>query len=518
MSKEDFFSKLNIKDYDNQLEDILEGKSFSEGTKNILLNILYKMETDYEDYKKVKVQVASKKELLEEIIEIVQNNCNEIELIRPKLNERTKLGDEKYIVENDKIISYPNEKIVFYALNRLKKTRFILNNKYTIIKEPMEVLLNQGYIMDKDEILRDFDGWTWNIVQEEIENYIYNLLYQNIKILLGNDFLQTAMKYNEEFDFIAEFENILNEFNDEDKKNNIPQLMYQIAILENIKDDKEKKDDILHIKSELEDELIQLNNKKEYLQKIANSKKIIGKNIKDIDEKLNNNKLLRRCFVEENKYLSESQRIFSLSEYSEILQEKRKNLLQELEQYSQIMKPLNFVKRKNEIAKKCELLNDINFDIECNEEINAKLIELQKEFLNVLDEKFKNIQSKKEIIEYIYLFRYYKLIYVNKEQQIKDLVELTDKIRITEKHLITKACKLKAMNILCQDIENNYELVSKILSYNIIDLEDVSLEFKKHDKNIVLDIYDDNVLEDSIIYDNNEELSVKFNKKIKLFN
>lgn len=520
MSKEDFFSKLNIKDYNNQLEDILEGKSFSEGSKNILLNILYKMETAYDDYKKVKVQVESKKELLEEIIEIVQNNCNEIELVKPKLNEKTKLGDEKYIVEKskNKIMSYPNEKTVFYALNRLQKNQFVLNNKYTIIKEPMETLLNQGYIIDKDEILRDFDGWTWNIVQEEIENYVYNILYQNIKILLGNSFLKTAMKPDETFDFIAEFENKLNEINNEGKQTNIPKLIYQIAILESIKNDDEKKDNILNVKLELEKELTQLNNKKEYLQKIANSKKIIGKNIKDIDEKLNNNKLLRRCFVEENKYLSESQRIFSLSEYTEILQKKRENLLQELEQYSQLMKPMNFVKRKNEITKKYELLNEINFDAKYSEEINKKLIELQKNFLNLLNEKFKNIQSKKEIIDYIYLFRYYKLIYLNKEQQIKDLEELKDEIQKTEKHLITKACKLKAINILCQDIESNYELVSKILSYNIIDLEDVGLEFKKHDKNIILDIYDDNVLEDSIIYDNNEELNVKFNKKIKLFN
>ena len=64
MSKEDLFSKLNIKDYNNQLENVLENKTFSEGTKNILLNILYKIETAYDDYKKVKVNVNSKKELL----------------------------------------------------------------------------------------------------------------------------------------------------------------------------------------------------------------------------------------------------------------------------------------------------------------------------------------------------------------------------------------------------------------------------------------------------------------------
>ena len=102
MDKEDLFSKLNIKDYNNQLENILENKSFSEDTKNILLNILYKIETAYDDYKKVKVNVDLKKELLEEIIEIIKENCNEIEIVKPKLNGETKLGDKKYIIENNK--------------------------------------------------------------------------------------------------------------------------------------------------------------------------------------------------------------------------------------------------------------------------------------------------------------------------------------------------------------------------------------------------------------------------------
>ena len=104
MKKEDFLSKLNIKDYNNQLEDILEKKSFSEGTKNILLNILYKMETAYEDYNKVKVDTKTKKDMLEEIIETIEKYCKEIELVKPKLDEETKLGDKKIIIDRNKII------------------------------------------------------------------------------------------------------------------------------------------------------------------------------------------------------------------------------------------------------------------------------------------------------------------------------------------------------------------------------------------------------------------------------
>lgn len=54
MEKEKLISKLNIKDYNNQLERILSKKNYSAETKNLLLNMLYKIETSYEDYNKVK--------------------------------------------------------------------------------------------------------------------------------------------------------------------------------------------------------------------------------------------------------------------------------------------------------------------------------------------------------------------------------------------------------------------------------------------------------------------------------
>lgn len=288
MAKEDLFSKLNIKDYNNQLENVLENKSFTESTKNILLNILYKIETAYDDYKKVKVNVDLKKELLEEIIKIIEENCSEIEIVKPTLNGKTKLGDKKYIVEkeNKKIVSYPNEKNVFYALNHLKENRFILDSKYTILKEPMEKLLNQGYIIDKEETIRDFDGWTWNILSNDIENHIYNLVYQNIKILFGNDFFKNAIEYNQTIDFITELEEKINNITDENEEFDISKLIYQIAILENVKNDEKKKEDILQTRELLGKELKEIENKKEYLQKIADMKKQIGKEIKDIDEKI----------------------------------------------------------------------------------------------------------------------------------------------------------------------------------------------------------------------------------------
>ena len=513
--KEDIFSKLNIKDYNNKLEMILENKSYSEGTKNILLNILYKIETSYEDYSMVKKYVISKKELIEEFIHIIEKSCNEIEIIKPKIDGKTKLGNKKYIVQKGKIISYPNEKNVFYALNHLSEKHFTLKDNYVVINHAISKILNLGYIIDKEEVIRDFDGWTWNIAQKEIENYVSNIVYQNIKILLGEDFLKEAISNKQLIDFIKEFESKLDEVTLE-RRNDIKKIIYQVAVLEML--DERKKQVVFKIIDQLERELKQMENKRDFLHEVANSKKIIEENIKKTDELLNNNEILRQSFIKENSKLDEENKIFSLSEYIDIIQKRRNTLIKELKKHTEKMKPADFIKRKEKIKKEYEILKSINYDAGLEDEKYRLLINLQKSFLKAFNEKIKKVQLKKEIIEFVFLFRYYKLIYLNEEKQIKDIKELSKEIRETEKHVITKACKLKAMNILCQDIEENYKLVSKILSYNIIELNDVNLEFKKHEKNIVLTIYDEETIEDNIIYDGREKLNVKFNRKIKLFN
>ena len=58
--KENLLEKIVKKDYNNELEKVLEEKNFGENEKNILLNILYKIEAAYKDYKCVKRNVETK--------------------------------------------------------------------------------------------------------------------------------------------------------------------------------------------------------------------------------------------------------------------------------------------------------------------------------------------------------------------------------------------------------------------------------------------------------------------------
>ena len=65
--KEFFLDKVIKKNFNNELEHVLENKSFDENTKSILLSILYKVETAYSDYEQVKKDVISKDNFIKRI-------------------------------------------------------------------------------------------------------------------------------------------------------------------------------------------------------------------------------------------------------------------------------------------------------------------------------------------------------------------------------------------------------------------------------------------------------------------
>ena len=114
-------------------------------------------------------------------------------------------------------------------------------------------------------------------------------------------------------------------------------------------------------------------------------------------------------------------------------------------------------------------------------------------------------------------WRYYKLLYINNETQIKDVEYIEEQLTMAEKYLITKACNLKIISILSNNVEQNYKIISEVLNCNIIDLDEMNLEFKKKDEKIVINIYDDNMIDKSLEYKEKLDLNMKFNKRIKLF-
>ena len=128
------FSKFNSNEYNNELEQILENKEFDETVKNLLLNMLYKLESGYRDYEKVKPNAVSKEQFMQKILYIVKEECEKIQIVTPKTQESKPLEQSNSIsqIDADKgsILVYANEKDLLYSLIKMDESKkFINRNK-----------------------------------------------------------------------------------------------------------------------------------------------------------------------------------------------------------------------------------------------------------------------------------------------------------------------------------------------------------------------------------------------------
>ena len=171
-----FIGKIVKKDYNNELEKVLEKKYFNENVKNILLNILYKIETAYKDYEKVKQDVETKEEFIENIIRNIRNNCETIKLVQPNSEESKIIGNKTFLVEKNKkrIICYPIERKLLYCISKISKKEKIIKDEYFLINQTLSDLINVGNNINTVEVIRDFNGYSWTTIPREIESIKHN--------------------------------------------------------------------------------------------------------------------------------------------------------------------------------------------------------------------------------------------------------------------------------------------------------------------------------------------------------
>ncbi len=505
MKKEKIIQKLKIKDYNKELEEILLNKTFSKNTKNLLSSMFYKIENSYEDYKKTKVQVSSKKEFLEELINIINKDCKEIEIIKPNLEEENKkLKGKKsiYIKEEQKIITYQNELALLNAIYKLKASSFNMRKNTTIKENAIFELLNKGAQIAKCEVIRDFDGWSWNIMTEEIENHTANLVYQYIIYLIGYDFFNKNTG-------LEQLEELLKKKYKDSLVEKILKTLSQLAILNFLKQNPDDKKLIEDIRDDLQKKIELMNNKKIYIEQITNKKKECIKNIEKIDKYINDDLALKKEYIKQNEILSQEERVFSLSDFSEKIQKQREELTEQIEKLTAKIKPKNYVSEKAIIEKELNVIKELNLEEPNTETFIQQFVDLA---LKGLKEQIEKIESKKEILEKISILRYLKFVNINNKKTAGE--ECKKQFEKIEKNLVTKGCNLKALNIFSKNIEENYKIYKNIFNSKIIDLENAYIEISKG--NIVL-LYDENSLEKEEKHDNFKELTIKFNKKTKIF-
>lgn len=502
------FSKL--KDYNIELEEILDSKYFSSSIKNLLLSMIYKIETSYDDYREVKRCVRSKEDFLNEIIEIIRLYCDNFKTVEPDSNQAKMLIRHKVqALTNSKersILAYPTENAFLYAISEISPKYFYMNENF-IFREIFQASLVNGYNLNNLEILRDFSGWSWDELRDTELNYIDNLIYQNLLMILGEKFLYEWRIYGStRRDFLKECRDYIKLFTGNDK---YLRSLYKTLYYTTNGKTKEKMDEKLKLSLK---KLKFMENKELFFSSTKLKKEKLEKKINKIDLVLNNSKLLEKQY--QKAILKTNKKIKNIKQYEKLLLQERERYVYEISEITEILKPSNFVKEKYnlQIASEIYKSKDSNLDV---------IIEFQKEFIYFLNKKLNKIKTRDEFIDIIYQIRYYQNLYIDKKNKISDIEVLDNMLDKILKKAITSLCKLGAIKIISMDINLNFEIIKYALNTRIINLEEIKLYFDIDEQGLIIKVYDKDIFEKQgrkKIEVSNKTLEVRKRRKIKLFN
>ncbi len=514
--KEKLLEKFVKKDYNNDLEEVFAKKNFPEEVKNLLQDSLYKTENAYKDYEIVKKNVISIDKYIQNIINAVNISCDEIELIRPEPGQKETYSIDK---ENKKIVCFPSPKQLLYAINSIQKFEDIIRIEPNFINVALTNTINLGSIVNAVEPIRDFNGFSW-FPAFDIENYYYNLIYQDLIILSNNKLIDEWVNKNDEMvDYLDLFNEDLEKKYGKKYQKEILELLKTISILLEMNRDKKYKTELTKEKKEIKKELEEMEDKSKYLEEISKLKKRIEKNVKTIDITLNDKEKLSKEYEKRNKDFPLEQKIFSKNVLKKIMAKEREEYLLELRKCNDKIKSKNFIKYKKENEYKAQYLKLAGIkDLE--KEIFETIMFLQKRVLQAIKYKIKNAKSREEITKIIYEIRYFNLIPFDGKNRICDLSKLKRMISTTQNIAIEKAYELKDFKDIFKDKSKNINILKYMFKLKIIRLEDVGFKLIKENDEIFVQFYDDNVLDEKFKIDTEivpRELKIRFNKRVKVF-
>lgn len=551
MAKEDIFSKISrIGNYNNELEAVLEKKAFSEDVKNLLLSMLYKIENAYADYETVKRNVEKKKEYVKNIIQIIEEQCKEIEFVKPYTQECEILQGKNFLVdkENGKIISYQNEKVMLEAIFSMAQKENTFLETYEMIAPSVAEFLKQGSIMNEVEVIRDFNGWSWDIVTKEMGNLYYHVIYQDLLILLGENFMRAWVNKeetvpeeeeediekpvnnilsnknfdniymeNEPIDYLQEMKERMEEKYGEELVAQMLTVLYQLWIGIFIKDHPEERDRLSEKYHKVVENLEEMQNKETYIENKTKEKKEIAKKIRQMDTIINDDAMLREEYTSRNSKLPNKEKIFSISHLVDRLEKERKQCMEKIKQINSSIEPKQFVENQKKLEQEKKFWEEIGIE-EQTPYIDTLLEKWQELFIEALQKKLEKLETKKQITDFIYLLRYG--YYIPTPQGFMGTTNIAIEQReLLQKTCIQKACEKKVLEQLSEEEETNYLILQQLFASKIIIMENIYLKMKYKEGILSIESYDENILERKVEekLKQNTELSVKLNKKIKLF-
>lgn len=504
--------KLIKNDRNEKLETVLEQKHIEEQVKNLLQGILYKIEVSYKDYQKAKVTSRTEKQYVNEIISDIQRKCQEIKTVKfqndivdPEIKH--KLEKNKYYIDDKLVLAYPIEEKLLYAVEKKSNSDKIVNDKYEMLTIPLSNIINTGKSLDRVEVLRDFNGWSWTTIKKEIENIKANLVYQTLRILEGEDFVESWTKDKDGIiDYVQMLkENIKNEYGEE-ISNSIEECLTKISIMNGIEISAEYRKDIENKLKESEEKLQKFKDTNKFINEITQNKKVATDEIAKIEKILSQEKRIKEEYEKRNSTASLDKKIFSIRVLKQQLKEQKMQYLNEIEESNYLLIPENFLKEKNKAQKQKELFEILNYTEEEKEKV---LIEFEKIFLECFKKKIAKTKPE-ELDKIIYIYRYYLLLPFNIQENIKDVNELQDNIIEVEKKIVKLA---KEKKVISNEVP--FEVMTHVFQTRIIKLEELYYKIiTENDKNYV-QIFDENITEDKFEISNIEKK--KINKKIRIF-
>lgn len=503
-NKENLFSKNN---YDIQLETLLENKNFDDEVKSLISNIIYKVENAYKDYFKIKNGVKLKNEIIADIIDSLENNCDIIEIINP---EKAK---SKFSVDKRKkyIKAFPNEVNLLQAIYYIKTPDF--SKIDNIFEKSMLYVFSKGRAINGVEIIRDFNGWSWNNAIDTKYSKYYNLVYQNLLLLLGETTITDILKSG---NIREELHDKIEEIYGDKKANEIIINLEKACVLIYMKNNKKNEKEVSNYLEKKKNEFYNISNKSEYISKITEENNKDVKYVSKIDSILKSKTLLEKRFEK----IKDSKKYKNLNEYIVYLNRIKEIKLSVIAEKKKSINPFEYVKKKNSLGNEVKQLNDINVLFNRDECIFNILIELQRKVISCYYKKIEVYDLKKELINLIYEVRYYNYLPLE-DQKIKDIKQLNVDLRNMQKKFINKLCENKVIDAFSKDYNINYMILKYIFETKMFNINKIQIQLKHQDKKLHIEYYDENVLENetdiNFSQDDINELSKKTDKKIRLF-
>lgn len=487
-----------------ELEEILEKKDFCEEAKNLLLNIFYKIENFYDDYKLVKRQVEDKSKFIETILKFISEDCNNIEIINPKEKKR----QVKYKISKDGVIkTFPDESILLYAI-----VKNSMNNRQKIKDLKNESLiktLNAGKSASFAEVVRDFNGWSWNNMLEDKNVINQNLIYQNLIILLEYYNMEKILN-NENASYVNELQMVFSEMYEKENCRKFLVNLYNACIFIRCMKNKNLKIELIKQKELTEKIISKIQDKTKFLNIVTKEKWELTKKIKELDRLLNDENLLEYELKKRNEKITRKINLLKMNELIIILESERKSYLRELKDYNQLMDPKKYMIKKQELENNYEFYNQLEIDEKKNININKAIIKLQLLFLECFKEKVSKCTTRMNMINIIYEFRYYRFLKYKEDKLIKDEEKLKMAFEEIEDIIIKKGQEIKIFEKYSTNQEFSKIIINEIFNTKILKLENVSFKIIEENEKQYIQYYDGNIEEIK------KELSIKNeNQKLK---